>query len=700
MKLNKSLYLAAALAGGFLAAACSSDGYWDKADVKSLEAYTFNATSSSFTYGPEDEMTDIDVVVTRSVAGEAFTLPITAEFSDSSLIIGPNPSSVTFAAGENQATYTIKVQKQFELGESAKATLTIDPTSVGITAVKQPTAPKELADSTLEKMTEEEQAVAKKAYALADSLYKDSLVDYNTYIKRLASYKLSTTVSLLKDYPWKSLGMATVTDDLLGPLYGEDPVKWKVEIRENGLIPGWYRLVNPYNTLDYPYNAAGDFDDSKDYYFDLHAEDPDFVWFGRTPLGVNWGDGMAYAYSFASYYMDRGNAADAVKAAGYGGTLKDGEITFPTRGLLMGFEGASGLYYANNSGLFSVLLPGYVKADYSLAVAYKGLFSNIEGQDSTAVLADVEAGSDFEELKALVWSREDDAAAVADAVAAGELDALTIQPGRIEVPFDTEELNGKLQLIIIGLAGGEAKAVATANFEFYSGADPWTSLGKGYFTDDIVLTSYYAMNAPTYEVEIQENSTTPGLYRLVDPYAEGVYPYTSSQMGKTLAPAGMSLEVNAEDPEGVYVALQPLGMDWGDGAMSFESAGAYYLQKYEFDVVKRNNLFGTLADGVITFPHLSYTYKDDNGEEQTAYWQGNIYVGSSAYDAGASGNIKIVLPGASAGVKATAAAKARATQFESQLKPRSIRQSGNRTFGKNAVLAKTMRPNVETLRVR
>ena len=78
MKLNKSLYLAAALAGGFLAAACSSDGYWDKADVKSLEAYTFNATSSSFTYGPEDEMTDIDVVVTRSVAGEAFTLPITA----------------------------------------------------------------------------------------------------------------------------------------------------------------------------------------------------------------------------------------------------------------------------------------------------------------------------------------------------------------------------------------------------------------------------------------------------------------------------------------------------------------------------------------------------------------------------------------------------------------------------------------------
>ena len=184
------------------------------------------------------------------------------------------------------------------------------------------------------------------------------------------------------------------------------------------------------------------------------------------------------------------------------------------------------------------------------------------------------------------------------------------------------------------------------------------------------------MNAPTYEVEIQESSTTPGLYRLVDPYAEGVYPYTSSQMGKPLAPAGMSLEVNAEDPEGVYVALQPLGMDWGDGAMSFESAGAYYLQKYEFDVVKSNNLFGTLADGVITFPHLSYTYKDNNGEEQTAYWQGNIYVGSSAYDAGASGNIKIVLPSASAGVKAKVAAERRAKNFEARLQRKQSQKGG------------------------
>ena len=284
---------------------------------------------------------------------------------------------------------------------------------------------------------------------------------------------------------------------------------------------------------------------------------------------------------------------------------------------------------------------------------------------------------DAKDVRAIVMTQDDDASAVADALAAGELEGLAVEGGRIEVPFDAEELaTPKLRLIVAVIEEGEVLSVAQANFEFYSGAAPWTSLGKGYFTDDIVLTSYYAMNAPTYEVEIQENSTTPGLYRLVDPYAEGVYPYTSSQMGKTLAPAGMYLEVNAEDPAGVYVALQSLGMDWGDGAMSFESAGAYYLQKYEFDVVKSNNLFGTLADGVITFPHLSYTYKDNNGEEQTAYWQGNIYVGSSAYDAGASGNIKIVLPSASAGVKAKVAAERRAKNFEARLQRKQSQKGG------------------------
>lgn len=320
-------------------------------------------------------------------------------------------------------------------------------------------------------------------------------------------------------------------------------------------------------------------------------------------------------------------------------------------------------------------MDGFYVPDYSAKLTYKGVLNGVD--DLTYAAADLELGVDAKDVRAIVMTQDDDASAVADALAAGELEGLAVEGGRIEVPFDAEELaTPKLRLIVAVIEEGKVLSVAQANFEFYSGAAPWTSLGKGYFTDDIVLTSYYAMNAPTYEVEIQENSTTPGLYRLVDPYAEGVYPYTSSQMGKTLAPAGMYLEVNAEDPAGVYVALQPLGMDWGDGAMSFESAGAYYLQKYEFDVVKSNNLFGTLADGVITFPHLSYTYKDNNGEEQTAYWQGNIYVGSSAYDAGASGNIKIVLPSASAGVKAKVAAERRAKNFEARLQRKQSQKGG------------------------
>lgn len=220
MKLRKYIYVAAALAAGFVAAACDDDGYWTAAETAAtgsgaaFKAYTFNATSSSYTYGPEDEMTDIDVTVTRSNTSGQVTIPITANFSDSALIIGPNPSCVTFADGENQAIYTIKVLKQFELGQSATAELIIEPENIGFTAVKKPTEPEEIPDSVKAKMTEEELAAAEAAYNLADSLYNDSLIDYNTYIKQLATYKLSTTVNLQKDYPWTSLGMATITDDL------------------------------------------------------------------------------------------------------------------------------------------------------------------------------------------------------------------------------------------------------------------------------------------------------------------------------------------------------------------------------------------------------------------------------------------------------------------------------------------------------
>ena len=507
----------------------------------------------------------------------------------------------------------------------------------------------------------------------------------------ISSYK----VNVIIPSPWTSLGQATVTDDLITCFFGVDNVSFKVEIQENDLAPGYYRLVNPYTTC-YPYNGPDEFDASQTYYLYIHAEDPDKVWFERQALGNDYGYGMWNAWSRADWALSRGDDPTP-----WYGTLKNGEITFPANGILVSMADykEAGLYAANESGLFSVLLPGYVKADYSAAVSYAGLFTDKD--EALYAVADLELGPDATDVKAVVMPQDADAAAVADAIAAGELEATDVQAGRIQVPFNAEELGGpKYQVIVVVIADGEAKNVATSNFEYYGAgsANPWQSLGTGYYTDDAVITLFFNVAPPTYEVEILENTTTPGIYRLVDPYSDAVYPYTADQLKKTLAPAGMYLEVNAEDPEGVYIARQDLGMDWGYGPMSLESAGAYYVNGGKsYDDVKAAGRFGTLKDGVIEFPALEYTYEDDEtGEQLTAQWQGNIYLGSNAYDAGANGAMKIWLPGVEPSVKAKAAAMARATSFANRLMGKALRSSKGNDIAKHKAMIKTLRSDLSS----
>jgi hypothetical protein len=75
-------------------------------------------------------------------------------------------------------------------------------------------------------------------------------------------------------------------------------------------------------------------------------------------------------------------------------------------------------------------------------------------------------------VKAIVMSQDDDADAVADALASGELEGIDVEAGRIEIPI-AEGLEGKLQMIVVVIADGAAQSVATANFEYYGGGNPW-----------------------------------------------------------------------------------------------------------------------------------------------------------------------------------------------------------------------------------
>ncbi|MBO7169079.1 MAG: hypothetical protein J6V43_03275, partial [Rikenellaceae bacterium] len=141
------------------------------------------------------------------------------------------------------------------------------------------------------------------------------------------------------------LGVGQIRDDIIAPLFGTPNVTWDVEIYENTGYPGYIYLKNAY-TSTYPYNSPGDYR-TEDVYLAVNISDPNNVTIPEQYLGLDWNPtecGEILAGSIA------------------GGTLKDGIITFPINGLAVGMQiytGGQLGFYANESGLFAIALPGY-----------------------------------------------------------------------------------------------------------------------------------------------------------------------------------------------------------------------------------------------------------------------------------------------------------------------------------------------------
>ncbi len=166
---------------------------------------------------------------------------------------------------------------------------------------------------------------------------------------------------------WNSLGMAKYSDDLITAGYSVGVQTYEVEAYENDLTKGLYRFKNVWGKA-YPWNEPGDWDDSEDIWFYVHAENPAKVYFETTYTGMDWGYGEIVVWSMADYYL---KAEDTAKASSYYGTLTEGGvITFPVSSLFFAeLEYNNGaLLTANKSGGFKIILPGGVDVDYKLSV--------------------------------------------------------------------------------------------------------------------------------------------------------------------------------------------------------------------------------------------------------------------------------------------------------------------------------------------
>ena len=339
-----------ALAAGILTVSCNKERFpYEKGELPSGTQFFFPVGTET-KYKLAEEMTGIDFTVKRVVKDAAKSIQIAVtDTSKTVFASGTGTLTAAFAAGSDAATITLPIDyAKYEYGDLFGFDFKIN----------EETTP----------------------YAPSSLHFEIELPE-----------------------PWKSLGKALYRDNIIAGYYSFEPVEYEVELLENELNPGYYRLVNPYGAA-FPKNDEGDYDTDKDYYMEIHAEDPTAVWIPVHKSNIHWSDGYFYMGSIAGYYIQTGQSTLAAqKEAGNTGTLENGIITFPAKSLLVAEENYNNgtLYQTNGAGMFRVVFPGVVPADYTCGIEYTGLF--IDKEEEYYAVADVTLeGADIAYAKAVI----------------------------------------------------------------------------------------------------------------------------------------------------------------------------------------------------------------------------------------------------------------------------------------------------------
>lgn len=310
-----------------------------------------------------------------------------------------------------------------------------------------------------------------------------------------SSYSFSAGVPA----PWVSMKLSDGTrgfyrEDNVSSLFSLEIVTYPVEVEENALLPGKYRIVNPYGSA-FPHNVPGDWDNSKDYYLEIDATDPEFVHFSLQDMGVNWGYGSIGLVSYVDYLMMRGQTLDEVKAANPDlfGKLKDGIITFPAQSILISMGGS--VYYGNPNGMTALALPGYQLKDYTSSVAYAGKY--IDKDENTFIHAAVELGKDVENAKVYLipgeLTQDIYNTILEDKDIEGVNVAETSTSGEVRLPLPEGTPSGKCTLVIVSYAEESIQGVDWIEFMYQDGSaakETWTDLYVGNYTYTLAFADY------------------------------------------------------------------------------------------------------------------------------------------------------------------------------------------------------------------
>ena len=197
------------------------------------------------------------------------------------------------------------------------------------------------------------------------------------------------------------------------------------------------------------------------------------------------------------------------------------------------------------------------------------------------------------------------------------------------IRFDYNALDLVDYQVIVTIPESQAFTYGTPQLTFTLGVLDdlrWVTLdGEAEYSDGY-LSSLFGIEVETWNVQIQKKVGSKGLYRLVDPYGENFPEYDPADYDPSKA---YFMEINANDPDGVYIPLCEIGLDWGYGPISvWSAAGRYLVNGNSLSAIKNAGYCGTLKDGVITFPNRALL----------------MQMGESLYYANGNDGFKVVLP--------------------------------------------------------
>lgn len=345
----------------------------------------------------------------------------------------------------------------------------------------------------------------------------------NTY--GLSSYTFTAGATEWADFD-ENKSFGSYREDLMTTFFKVDNVVYNVKMQKSIVNKGMYRMVNVYGKA-YPYNEDGDYDTSKDYYWVINATDPDHVYFETYNSEMAWSYGQVTFTSMVALYLSKGNTLDAIKKAKpeLFGTLKNGIITMPVQSMRISMSKLNdGAWYPGNAnGMLAVALPGYTIADYNVAAAYKGRFTDATDQDYARFTLTL--GSDVASVKCALASSGDDLDKVATGITDGSVKSVSATAdGDIELPYTD---SGDYTLVVVAYnADGAVVGTYTVAQKLKSSketVEQFTDIASGTFTigaeDMSTLVSKTAwglllQQTTTQEAVLSQSQSDPTHFKL------------------------------------------------------------------------------------------------------------------------------------------------------------------------------------------